>query len=140
MAYIDPAELNTAIYQYQLLEITEHDNDIVLQNIAAAEAEARGYLAALYDVDTIFSSTGAAREPLLMEIIKNIAIYHIARLSNVDMLYKQIQDRYDRAIVWLKGVRDGKTVANLPHLIDASTGEAVSKFRIVSNTKFNHYF
>jgi phage gp36-like protein len=112
--YITIEELKSALYAYQAQEITGADNDILLMNIAAAEAEVRSYLAGAYDVDVIFSAEGAARNPLLMELTKNIAVWYIVRLSNVDLIYQHAKERYDAAIEWLNRVADGKLSPDLP--------------------------
>ncbi len=138
MAFVTPEELNTVLYNYQLNEIVEQDSDIVLQNIAAAEQETKSYLN-IYDVDTIFSKTGTERDPLLMEIVKNIALWYIIRLSNVDILDTKAKDRYDRAVNWLKGVADGVISPTLP-LITGEDGQALLKFKLGSNQKFNHQY
>jgi phage gp36-like protein len=126
--YITIDELKSALYAYQAQEITEADNDILLMNIAAAEAEVRSYLAALYDVKTIFAAEGTDRNPLLMELTKNIAVWYIIRLSNVDLIYQHAKERYDAAIAWLTRVADGTLSPDLPDapVSDDDTGSGVS--------------
>jgi phage gp36-like protein len=126
--YITIEELKSALYSYQAQEITEADSDILLMNISAAETEVRSYLAALYDVNTIFSATGSDRNSLLMELTKNIAVWYIVRLSNVDLIYQHAKERYDAAIEWLTRVADGKVTPDLPlaPVSDDATGSGVS--------------
>jgi phage gp36-like protein len=126
--YITIEELKSALYSYQAQEIAEADNDILLMNIAAAEAEVRSYLAALYDVNAIFSATGVNRNPLLMELVKNIAVWYIVRLSNVDLIYQHAKERYDAAIEWLNRVAEEKITPDLPlaPISDDATGSGVS--------------
>lgn len=119
--FIDIEELKSAIYDYQVQEIDESNNDVVLMNISAAVEEARSYLAGRYDVDAIFSAIGADRNPLVLEITKNIAVWYIIRPSNVDLLYKHTKERYDSAIDWLNKVADGKLNPDLPPIPDSET-------------------
>jgi phage gp36-like protein len=112
--YITIDELKTALYQYQSEQIAEGDSDSLLMNIAAAQAEVRSYLASRYNVDAIFAAEGAARDPLLLELTKNIAVWYIVRLSNVDIVYQPVKERYDAAIDWLNRVADGKVSPDLP--------------------------
>lgn len=139
MAYITQEELNTVLYEYQLDEIAEGDTDIIMQNIAAAEAEVRGYLASAYDVATIFSQTGNARNPLLMEIVKSVTLWYVIRLSNVDILYSKVKDRYDRAVTWLKAVAEGTISPELPPLTNEN-GDPQYRFKLGSNNKFKHTY
>ncbi|MDR1023598.1 MAG: DUF1320 domain-containing protein [Prevotellaceae bacterium] len=112
--YISIDELKTALYAYQAQEIANDDSDILLMNIAAAEGEVRSYLAGRYDVNAIFAAQGAERNPLLLELTKNIAVWYIVRLSNVDLIYKHAKERYDAAVDWLNRVADGKLNPDLP--------------------------
>ena len=128
MNYITIEELKTALYAYQTQEICDNDNDVLLMNIEAAQGEVRSYLAGRYDIDAIFSAKGKARNQLLMELTKNIAVWYIVRLSNIDMIYKQAKERYDSAIEWLDKVADGKLNPDLPLLPapDGSNGGGIS--------------
>lgn len=136
---ITQEELKTVLYSYQLEEITEGDDDIVLANIEAAIEEVKSYLASRYDVAVIFSQEGNERNPLLVEYLKNIALYHILRLANVDMIYQEAKERYDRAINWLKLVQKGELSPTLP-ILENETGESVTPFRMGSHQKFNSYY
>ena len=146
--FIEITEMKTAIYEYQLEQITEADDDIILQGIEAAIIECEAYLRPSnkkdvmdgrprYDVDAIFSATGTSRNALLMQYTKNIAVWHIITLCNVDMIYENAKDRYDRAIDFLKKLNKGETVLKLPLLQDEDTTPQ-QPFRSGSRIKFNH--
>ncbi len=147
--FIAIQELKTAIYAYQIAEITEADPDITLQAIAAAESEVRSYLLPnnrkdwqdgrpLYDAAAILAATGQARNPLLVEVTKNIAVWYLIRLCHVDMIYEQVKERYDRAISWLQQLGRGDITLDLPLLPPATENEGAVPFRSGSRTKFNH--
>lgn len=147
--FIDIEELKSVAYSYQVQEITEADDDIVYMAIAAATDEAKSYLRPnnkktwqdgrpLYDCDTIFAATGTNRHALLLEITKNLALWYIIRLCNVDMLFDNVKDRYDRAITWLKQVNKGEITLDLPLLDTESETPEKQPFRFGSRTKFNH--
>ncbi len=149
--FIQEDELKSAIYQYQVLEITEADNDITLQAIQAAEEELRSYLDAnnqirfrdgrpLLDVDAILSETGADRNALLVAHCKTIAVWYLIQLSNVDMIYEHVKERYDRAVTWLKDLGNGTVnISTLP-TVDPSTNPNANQlpFRMGSRQKFNY--
>ena len=120
--FLSIKELKTAIYRYQANEIAENDNDVLLINISAAEQEVRSYLAGRYDAEAIFAARGAARNQLVLELTKNIAVWYIIRLSGVDLIYRQAKERYDAAINWLNSVADGKLNPDLPIRDDDDDG------------------
>lgn len=146
--FIESEELKTVLYSYQLDQITEGDDTIVLMAINAAVDQAKSYLRPndkkewldgrrRYDVDAVFSKTGTDRNALLLEMTKNIAVWFIVRLANVDMLHEQVKDRYDRSISWLKMVNKGEITLDLP-VLTIPEGEQPEPFRYGSRKKFNH--
>ena len=72
-----------------------------------ALSEMRSYLNKQYDCDAIFSATGEDRHPLILMFAVDITVYHIFCQHNPYKMAKIRQDRYDRAIEWLKGVMKG---------------------------------
>lgn len=138
--FITEAELKSVMYEYQVTEITEGDTDITAMAISSAVEEIKSYLRGSYDTDTIFTATGTNRNALLMELCKNVAAWYLVRLANVDMIYSQVKERYDRAIEFLTKVADGKIAPAFPLRKDSTTEEVVTKFRNGSNEKFSHYF
>jgi len=175
--FLEPQELRSAIYDYQLEEIVEittgnqTNEDIILMAINAAIEEIGSYLRpnsqaqwkdgrAKYDVEAIFSATGTARNALILELTKNIAVWYVVRLSNVDVLTDKVQDRYDRAIAWLEKVSGTGKAAGTPALTpglplltvssgsgstggttsgDGTSGQTIDlPFRFGSREKFNH--
>jgi phage gp36-like protein len=159
--FIEIAELKSALYAYQLneiVEITEDDTtneDIVVMAIDAAVEEMKSYLKPnnqsrwidgrrRFDIAAIFGATGAARNPLILELCKSIAVWYVCRLSNVDIIEEKVKERYDRAITWLEKVTgvgkyaDGPALnPDLPVLPLGDTPEDVP-FRFGSREKFNH--
>lgn len=147
--FIESTELKSVIYQYQIDEITEADDDIIYMAITAAIDEVKSYLQPnnkkewqdgrlKYDVATIFSATGTSRNALLVEMTKNIAIWYLVRLCNVDIVFDNVKDRYDRAIDWLKKVNKGDITLTLPTINEETNTPIKQAFRFSSRTKFNH--
>jgi phage gp36-like protein len=137
--FIEIEELKSVMYNYQLTQIVENDTDIVVMAISAAMEEIRSYLSVRFDCDAIFAATGTDRNALIVEMMKNIAAWHVVRLSNVDIIYEKLKDRYDRAINWLDRVASGLLVPSLPIKQDENGGTQ-TRFRSGSNPKFNHSF
>lgn len=131
--FVTEEELRSVAYSYQLEQIVENDVTILHMAINAAVEEARGYLSARYNA-AAFAATGADRNPLLLEIVKDIALWYIIRLSNVDILYEPMKERYDRAVQWLDRVAAGRITPDLPAATDEN-GEYVQPMRYGSMPK-----
>ena len=99
----------SASYDPQIIEICED----------RAVAEMRSYLNKTYDCEAIFSATGSDRHALILMFAIDITVYHIFCQHNPYKMAKIRQDRYDRAIEWLKGVMRGDiTIDGAPLLPD----------------------
>lgn len=99
----------SATYDPQIIEICED----------RAIAEMKGYLNKTYDCEKIFSAEGEERNALILMSAIDITVYHIFCQHNPYKLAKIRQDRYDRAIEWLKGVMNGDiTIDGAPKLPD----------------------
>lgn len=154
--FADIQDLKTHLYGYQIAQISEDDEDIVLRAIAAAEEETKSYFyinhkkeyldgRLRYDVDKIFSAQGVERNPLILNIVITIAVWHFITLSNPDILHERIKERYDRAIDFLKKLNKGEiSLGNLPLLNEPETDSQSSEdhsqqpFLFGSRQKFNH--
>lgn len=151
MAFLTPAEMSSAIYEYQLTQITEGDETIVLTAINTAIEEVKGYLSPnqqrqyqdgrpLYDVDAIFAAEGDDRNALVLSYTKTVTEWWCIQLSNPDLLFDHVKERYDRVTKYLESVRDGKMNINSLPVLDPETDPVAAKepFRYGSRTKFNH--
>lgn len=158
--FLNESELRSVIYSYQLneiLEISEENDttDIVLMAISAAVEEMKSYLSPneqgrwndgrkRYDVAAIFSATEDQRNPLILELCKNIALYYVCRLANVDIIHEKVKEHYDRAIDWLEKVSGTGKAAGAPALspdlptLTISEENVSLPFRFGSKEKFNH--
>ncbi len=87
----------SASYDPQVIEICED----------RAIAEMRSYMNKTYDCNAIFSAAGDDRHALILMFAIDIAVYHIFCQHNPYKMSKIRQDRYDRAVEWLKGVMKG---------------------------------
>ena len=97
----------TSDYDPQIIEICED----------RAISEVKSYLNKKYDCQAIFSQTGAERHPLILMFALDITIYHIFCQHNPYKMSKIREDRYERAIEWLKGVMKGDiTIEGAPLL------------------------
>ncbi|OBX20970.1 MULTISPECIES: phage protein Gp36 family protein [Bizionia] len=149
--FLTETDLDSAIYGYQVDQITEGDDTIVTMALAAAEEELRSYLSGnnkienydgrlRYDVEAILSASGASRNPLIVKHAVVIAKYWLVDLCNADIIYEQAKERYDRSKEWLKDLRDGDVnLSTLPQLSPEDLEADVRQpFSFGSRPKFNH--
>ena len=111
--YITLEEIKTHLYDEQIEAISGTDDTILTAAIDGATQEAKGYLHK-FDIPAIFGVVGVARNALLVIFVKDIAIWHYINLANPGTDYKSRQDRYNRAVSWLKSVQAGEVVPDLP--------------------------
>ncbi len=110
----------TADYDPQIVEICED----------RAVSEMRSYLNKKYDCNKIFEARGAGRHALVLMFAVDIAIYHIFCQHNPYKMPKIRQDRYDRAIEWLKGVMRGDVTIDGAPPLPADELEDKSRWQI----------
>ena len=151
--FLEIKDLENSIYDYQVEQITEGNEQIVLEALATAEEEVRSYISLnnkrakydgrlIYDVDKILSATGTARNPMIKNTMVTIAKWYIVDLCNADIIYETAKDRYDCAITWLNKLSNGDlTLSTLPVIDNNSTetdDESTAPFAYGSREKFNH--
>lgn len=141
MAFLTTSELGTHLYDEDIDVITRNDKTILLAAIDTAIAEAYGYLGA-YDRDKIFSAQDENRNALLLTFVKDIAVWHFLCLSNAGVEMHLRQDRYDRAIDWLKAVQRSDIKPNLPTLEDSDSKAegSIGEYIFGSNPKRSQHF
>lgn len=110
----------TADYDPQIIEICEN----------RAIAEMRSYLNKKYDCNRIFDARGTDRHALVLMFALDIAIFHIFCQHNPYKMSKVRQDRYDRAVEWLKGVMRGDVTIDGAPLLPAEEIEDKSRWQI----------
>jgi phage gp36-like protein len=104
-----PQDFKTHLYAEIIDAIDRADEEILQDAIASAEAEAMGYLSR-YDTDLLFAREDEARDPLLMQRVKDIAVWHFINLANPDTNMQLRKTRYDEAIAWLKDIQKGQVI------------------------------
>ncbi len=141
--FIEPNELTTAIKASSLGMIVGSEAETVA-GINAAIREMTSYLNSRYDCPAIFSAEGEARDPLVLEHCKSIAVWYILRQSNADVIFEKAKIYYESAKEWLRLVtgtdKEGKPIAaDLPLRTDKD-GNVRTPIRMGSRRKFCHGF
>lgn len=143
MAFLTPEELQTHLYKENIETIAREDDAIVAAAIDAAIEEASGYLGA-YDRKKIFGTEDDERNALLLIFVKDIAVWHFINLCNAGTDLQLRQDRYERAVAWLKSVQRSEIKPNLPVMEDADgdgkPDPAAGEYIFGSNPKRSQHF
>lgn len=137
--YLSNDEIKTHLYSDNVEVITRGDETIVIAAVDAAVSEAKGYLSA-FDRDAIFEALAGERNALLLTFVKDIASWHLLNLCNAGSDMKLRQDRYDRAIEWLKAVQKGNVSPDLPVISTTDGTATVQEITFGSNEKRESHF
>lgn len=152
MAFLEPEDMGSTIYDYQVEQIADGNDEAMPDAINAAIEEARSYLAhngrkeyndgrPKYDVVKIFTRSGTERNSLILQKTKTIAKFHFIELCNADILYERAKSNYDRAVSYLKDLAKGNVTILGLDLIepdDDTPEDELSPYRAGSRLKFNH--
>lgn len=106
-AVCDPATLEV---------IDQTDDDNLNRAIGYAMEEVASYLRSRYDVDKAFSKEGNERNPQLVMILCDVALYHLVAWLPKRIGFEIRETRYNNAISWLKDVQSGKATPDLDPL------------------------
>ena len=122
--FIDPEDYDATVHRDIIDSLTRGDNSILDICEDRAIAEMKSYLSARYDVENIFSARGTERHPLVLMMCLDIATYHTNGIR---------QNRYERAVEWMKGVQKGSVSINGAPLLEDDLQQ--SPFFLKSNPK-----
>lgn len=139
--YLDKSDLGSAMYGYQVDQITEGNDGLVLQAIGAAIQEVGSYLsgASSYDVAAIFAKTGDERHPLIKSVTITVAKWYLIELCNADIIQEQAEKRYTKAVEWLIKLSKGTVkLDDLPVIPIDDQEDELDSFGFGSRVKFNH--
>ncbi len=143
MSLITPADLATHIYPEIINEITRNNDTIAEEAIAAATQETKLYLSR-YDLVQLFGTE--TEEPLindtlLKSLVKDIAVWHLLKLSNTNIDQATHRQVYEDAIKTLKNIMSGTAVPEgwpfAEHSTNESDGDTISW---TSNAKRKNYY
>ncbi len=144
MPIITPADLSTNIYPEIITEITRTDTTITYRAIDAAIHETKMYLAR-FDLAQLFGTNTlqpAVHDEYLRSLVKDIACWHLLRLSNVGVDYTVYRTAYQDALTTLKNIMAGQAQPQGWPYADTATedipdGDTISWS---SNPKRNNYY
>jgi phage gp36-like protein len=112
MPLITPVDLSTHFYPEVINEITRNNDIIITSAINTAVQEAKLYLSR-FDLLQLFGTDTTdpeQKDPLLQQLLKDIAAWHLIRLSNPGSDQPTFRMAYDDAIKTLKNIMNGQAV------------------------------
>jgi hypothetical protein len=145
MPLITTADLGTNIYPEIITEITRSDAAISDKAIATAIQETKMYLGR-YDLVQLFGTETAAptiADEYLKSLVKDIACWHLLRLSNTGIDYSAARVAYQDAISSLKNIMSGQAKPEgWPYLDTSATALPADGNAITwnSNPKRSNYY
>ncbi|MBR3565339.1 MAG: DUF1320 family protein [Paludibacteraceae bacterium] len=116
MAFITKDDFKAVCDPATLEVIDQTDNDNLNRAIGYAKEEVASYLRSRYDVDKAFSKEGNDRNPQLVMILCDVALYHLVAWLPKRIGFEIRETRYNNAISWLKDVQSGKATPDLDPL------------------------
>lgn len=141
--YLNELDFTTLADADDIELITNSDSDKRDRASKMALDEVRSYMRKKYRIEQEFAKTGEERNDFIVMITLDITLYHLFSMLAPRMGMETRQNRYDNAIKWLTGVRDGKTDPGIPSIDDPEANgtnpednpEMFDTFRYGSNTK-----
>lgn len=104
-AFIDKDDYGAAIKGNILDAITEATDALLDTAEEQAISFVASYLNAKFDVAAIFAQTGSDRDPTILRICIDIALYYLHRRTTPRKIPDHRVDAYNEAKEWLEGVR-----------------------------------
>jgi len=145
MPIITSSDLSTNIYSEIITEITRTDTSITDRAINTAIQETKMYLGR-YDLLQLFGNDTTAptiTDEYLKSIVKDIACWHLLRLSNSGIDYTAFRTAYQDAISSLKNIMSGQAEPQGWPYLDTSTSTPPPDGNSISwnsNPKRNNYY
>ncbi len=106
--FVTKIDLSTSLYPEIRDILARYSDTIILAHCATAESEIESYLAQRYYIRPELEKNGDARHKLLLQIARDIAIYHLYQLA--ETIPAKVVKRYDDAIRLLQEIAKGKII------------------------------
>jgi hypothetical protein len=145
MPVITAADLATNIYAEIITEITRNDDAITDRAIATAIQEAKMYLGR-YDLLQLFGTDDidpVVHDEYLNSLVKDLACWHLLRLSNTGVDYSAYRTAYLDAVSALKNIMSGQAQPQGWPYLDTTAAASVAEGNTISwnsNPKRNNYY
>ena len=102
--YLQPEDLERGV-RGEILSVVTRNADNVRQAIAEAQAEVESYLTARYDIRAEYAKTGDSRLPMVVKLVRDIALYNCFNIANPVSMPENRVTAYNNAVKFLKEVQ-----------------------------------
>ena len=102
--YLQPEDLERGV-RGEILAVVTRNIDNARQAISEAQAEVESYLTARYDIRAEFAKTGDSRLPMVVKLVRDIALYNCFNIANPVSMPENRITAYNNAIKFLKEVQ-----------------------------------
>lgn len=140
MPIITTDELETNLHPELIAEITRDDDTITQRAINTAVQEAKQYLTR-FNLEQLFGTDmapPAVDDEYLKSIVKDLACWHIIRLSGTGTDYNTRRTAYLDALAALKNIRDEQTAPDGWPYKEEETAATTIEWH--SNSRRNNYY
>ena len=124
--FLTEEDYRVVIGERALQTISQTKDDIRHNAELEAIEEVASYLMTRFDTRLIFSRRGKERNKLIVMRTVDVALYHLSAAMPGKLGSEIRQERYERAIRWLKEVAQGTITPNLPKLMGDETETAAA--------------
>ena len=127
--YITRDDYLVKIRNQRLTQLLDTTGSVLLDDAEATALQViKDALFELYDVDTIFSQTGANRDKQVVRWVCNLAIYYLHERLPDNQIPEHVSANYEETMDFLKALELGKRSVQLPRKQD-STGQQKTKLK-----------
>ena len=133
--FITKEDYSASIHAEILDAVTRSDDAVIEICEDRAVAEMKGYISGRYDAEKAFAARGKERNELLLMMAIDIAVYHIFCIHNPRNMSKIREERYKRAVEWLKGIQRGDVAVDGLPLVSEEVRDRNSEIILTSNPK-----
>ena len=129
--FLTTSDYNAVCDPYELQQITASDSTLRQQAEAAALQLIASYTRNRYDMDTEFAKTGDSRDPMLVNVAVNVALWFLVHRLPQQMGTDRRDQLYDEAVRWLKDVQASRATPDWARYVSADGEEGFPGFKVL---------
>uniref|UniRef100_UPI00321676C8 phage protein Gp36 family protein n=1 Tax=uncultured Draconibacterium sp. TaxID=1573823 RepID=UPI00321676C8 len=137
-SFLSKADLQKSITADMLNAVLDGNDALIDQTCDEAVGKMKERLNGKFDVEAIFTATGAERHPVVLAYAKDLTIYMLWKITDPLGIPSLRKDAYKEAMQWLTDCMNGDMSTTLPTTTEPN--ESGGDFHFGSNdARNNHY-